>query len=99
MVRCRGMTDANATTQQHRHREPAAAHILDFGDLVDELACRIEQEICEHEIDDWSRAAHRRAARKPYETSLANRRVTQSLWTVNGKETSGGAEIAAALTD
>ena len=44
--------------------QPAAAHVLHLGDLVDDLAERVEDEIGEHEIDDRPRAGHRRAARR-----------------------------------
>ena len=38
MVRRGRVADADAAAQQDRHLEPAAAHVLHLGDLVDDLA-------------------------------------------------------------
>ena len=52
MVRGRRVADADAAAQQDRHLQPAAAHVLHLGDLVDDLADGVEDEIGEHEVDD-----------------------------------------------
>ena len=51
VVRGRRVADADAAAQQDRHRQPAAAHVLDLGDLVDDLADGVEDEVGEHEVD------------------------------------------------
>ena len=63
VMRRRRVADADAAAEQDRHLQPAARHVLHLGDLVDDLADRIEDEVGEHEVDDRPRAGHRRAAR------------------------------------
>ncbi len=85
MMRRRRMADADAAAQQDGHPQPAAAHVLHLGDLVDDLAERIVDEIDEHEIDDGPRAGHRRAAAEADEAALADRRVAEALGAVLGE--------------
>src|SRR5262249_52323185 len=61
MRRCR-VTDADAATKQDGHPQPTAAHVLNFGELIDNLAESIIDEIDEHEIDDGPTSSHRGAA-------------------------------------
>ena len=77
VMRGRRMADADAAAQQDGHLEPAAAHVLNLGDLIDDLAHGIEHEIGEHEVDDRPGAGHGRAATQADESALADRRVAQ----------------------
>ena len=65
VMRRRRVADADAAAQQDRHLQPAARHVLHLGDLVDDLADRVEDEVGEHEIDDRAacRSSPRRTAR------------------------------------
>ena len=99
MMRGRRVADADAAPQQDRHLQPAAAHVLHLGDLVDDFARRIQHEIREHEIHDRPRPAHRGPASQPHKAALTNRRVAQALGSVNLKQPGGRGKIAAALTD
>ena len=82
VMRGRRMADADAASQQDGHLEPAAAHVLDLGDLIDDLAHGIEDEIGEHEVDDRPRAGHGGPAAQADETALADRRVAEPDWAV-----------------
>ena len=63
------MADADAAAQQDRHLQPAAAHVLHLGDLVEDLADAVEDEVGEHEVDDgpacrsWPRRSPGRRSR------------------------------------
>ncbi len=78
----RRAADADAAAQDDRHFEPAAAHVLDLGGLVDQLADGVEDEVDEHEVDDRARAGHRRAGAEADEAALGDRRVAQPLGAV-----------------
>ena len=80
--------------------KPAARHVLHLGDLVDDLADRVEDEVGEHEVDDRPRAGHRRAARQA-RRSRARRSACRTA--ASGPYMSyrpvGRVEVAAALAD
>ena len=95
----RRMADTNASPQEHGHLESPAAHVLHLGDLVDDLADRIEHEVSEHEVHHGPRAGHRRAPRQTHEATFANRRVTQPRRSMHCKQSTGGGKVAAAHTD
>ena len=99
VMRRRRVPDADAAAQQHRHREPPAAHVLHLRDLVENFAETIEHEIREHEIHDGPRPRHRRAAREADKPALANRRVAQPLRPVEVVKPRGRVEIPAAFSD
>ena len=46
------MANADATTEQDRHLQSPAAHILHLPNLVDDFSGTIEHEIRKHEIDN-----------------------------------------------
>ncbi len=79
MVRRRRMADADAAAQQDGHFDPPAAHVLHLGDLVQDLAERIEDEVGKHEVDDGAGADHCRAAPQADEAAFADRRVAQPV--------------------
>ena len=79
--------------------EPAARHVLHLGDLIDDLADGVENEVGEHEVDDRPRARHGRAARQSDEAAFANGRVAQSLGTVQIVQSSRRLEVAASFAD
>ena len=99
MMRGRRVADADAAAEQDRHLEPAAAHVLDLGDLVDDLADGVEDEIGEHEVDHRPRAGHGRAAAEADESALADRRVAEPDRAVSVDKPGGCVEVAAALAD
>jgi hypothetical protein len=75
---CRGgIADPDRAAQHQRHFDPAAAHILDLGGLVEQLANRVQDEIDEHKVDDRAGAGHRRASTQADKTTLADRCVAQ----------------------
>ena len=97
---CRGrMADTNTTSQQDRHLQATAAHVLHFGNLVDDFTDRIEYEIGEHEIDNGSRSRHPRSASQSDESSFADRCVTESFGAVKIEQACCGFEVTAANTD
>ena len=99
MMRGRRMADADAAAQQDGHREPAVAHVLDLGDLIDDLADGVEDEIGEHEVDDRSRAGHGGPAAEADEPALADRRVAEPSGAIEVIEPGRRLEVAAALAD
>src|SRR5437899_8258351 len=99
MMRGRGMADADAAAQQDRHLEPAAAHVLNFGDLVDDLAGGVEDKIREHEIDHRARPGHGGATAKADKAALANGRVAETLRSVKLVQARGGLEVATSFAD
>src|SRR2546421_267925 len=96
--RCR-RADADAAARHDWHLEPAVAHVLDPGRLVDDLAQGIQGEVEEHVVDDWTRAAHRGAGTQAGEAALGNRRVAQPLGSKAFVQSNGRGEIAAALAN
>ena len=93
------VTDASTTSQQNRHFQSAAAHVLHLGDLVHDLTKRIVDEVDEHEVDDWPRSGHRCSASESHEASFANRRIAKSIAAVLGMQSKRRSKIAAALAD
>ena len=79
------VADADAAPQDHRHLQPAARHVAHLGDLVDDLAEGVEDEVGKHEVDDGAGASHRRAAGEADEAALADRRVAEALRAILGK--------------
>ncbi len=94
-----GMADADAAAEQKRHTEPAVAHVADLGDLIDDLADGVEDEVGEHEIDDRAGAGHGGAAAEADEPPFADRRVAQARRAVDVIEAGRRLEVAAALAD
>jgi hypothetical protein len=99
MMGGRGMADADAAAQEEGHADPPAAHVLHLGNLVENLADRIENEVGEHEINDWPGAGHGGAAGQADKTPLRDGRVTEPLRPIEVKQPFGGLEVAAALAD
>ncbi len=93
------VTDADAAAQQNRHGNASARHVAHLGDLIENLAERIEEKIGEHEIDYRARAGHGGAASQADEAALADRRIAQPLRTVQSEQSFGRLEVAAALAD
>jgi hypothetical protein len=91
--------DADATAQQDGHAQPAAAHVLHLGDLVDDLAERVVEEVDEHEVDDRARARHRRTAAEPDESAFADWRVAEPLGSILLEQAGCCAEVSAAHPD
>ena len=79
MMGRRRMADADAAAKQDGHLDPPAAHVLDFGDLVQDLSDRIEDEIGKHEVDDRPGADHRRPPPQTDKAAFADRRVAQPV--------------------
>src|SRR5262245_46327695 len=98
MMRGSRMSDTDATAQQHRHANSAARHILQLGNLINDLTDGIENEIGEHEIDYGSRFGHCGAAREPDKAALTDWRIAQSHRAVQVVEPDGGSEVPAAFT-
>ena len=73
VVRGGRVTDPNAAAEQNLHLQPAAAHVLHLGDLVNDLADRVENEVGEHEVDDRPRPGHGRATADADEAALGCR--------------------------
>ena len=71
--------DADRAPQDDRHLQPAAAHVLHLGGLVDHLAEGVEDEIEEHEVDHRPGAGHRGAGAHADEAALDDRGVAQAL--------------------
>ena len=99
VVRGRRMADADAAAEQDGHREPAVAHVLDLGDLVDDLADGVEDEIGEHEVDDRARAGHGGPAAEADEPAFADRRIAEANGTVEVVKPGRGLEVSAAFAD
>src|SRR5437870_4355957 len=95
----RGAVDANAAAQQQWHLQPAAAHVLHLGDLIDELSQAIEDEIDEHEIHHRTASSHCSPGAQADEAAFADRRVAESLGPETFKEAGGRVEVAAPLAD
>ena len=89
------VADADAAAEDHRHPQPAARHVAHLGDLVDDLAEGVEDEIGKHEVDHRAGASHCRATGKPHEATLANRRVAEALRAILGKQPRCRGEVAA----
>ena len=99
MMGRRRMADADAAPQQDRHFDPPAAHVLDFGDLVQDLAERVEDEVGEHEIDHRPGADHGRPAAQSDETPFANGRIAEPIGTEAIVKSEGRAEVAPPFAD
>ena len=99
MMRRRRVTDADAASQQDRHLQTTARHVLHLGDLVHDFADRVEDEVGEHEVDHWPSPRHRRAACKSHEASFGDRRVAETLGTVEVVQSGRRLEVAAANPD
>ena len=99
MVRGGGVADADAATQEHRHLESAAAHVLHLRDLIEDLADAVEDEVGEHEIDDGSGAGHGGAGSQPDEAAFADRRVAEAHRPILLEQSGRGLEVAAAPAD
>ena len=95
---CR-MADSDATPQQNGHSQPAVAHVADLGDLIDDLADGVEDEVGEHEVDNRASAGHGGAAAEADEAAFADRRVAQANRAVKIIEAGRRLEVAAALAD
>ena len=95
----RRVADSDAAPQQDRHLDPSRRHVLNLGDLVDDLADAVEAEVGEHEINHWSRAGHGRPSRESGESSLGDRRVAEPDRAVQVEEARCGHEVPAALAD
>src|SRR6201747_2651231 len=93
------MANADATTEQDRHLQSPAAHILHLPNLVDDFSGAIKHEIRKHEIDNRPGAAHRGATGQAYETAFANRRVTQALRAVDLIKPESAREISPSFAD
>src|SRR3954451_18215973 len=93
------MSDADAAAQENRHLQTAVAHVLHLGDLVDDLADGIEDEIGKHEIDDRPRARHGGPAAQAHKASLADGRVAEALGTVQVVEPGSRFEVSAPFAD
>ena len=93
------VSDADATAQQHRHCQPAVAHILHFCDLIDDLSDGIENKVGEHEVDHRTRARHGGAAAHAHEAALRDRRVAQPDRPVQVEQPGRRVEVSASLAD
>ena len=92
-MRCCGVTDPNAASQQNGHLESAAAHVLDFGNLIHDFANRVEHEIGKHEINHGARSRHACPASQPDKSPLANRCIAQSCGTINVVKSRRGLKV------
>src|SRR5438445_1509370 len=99
MMRGGRVADADTAAEQDRHLEPAAAHVLHLGDLVDDLAYGIEDEVGEHEVDDRPGAGHGGATAEPHKAALADRRIAEPFRAVFLVEPHSRAKVSAALAD
>ena len=99
VMRGRRVTDADAAAQHDGHLEPAARHVLHFGDLVDDFGKAVENKVGEHEVDHRPSSGHRGAASQADEAAFADRRVAQPHWTVEIEKPFRGEEVPAALAD
>ena len=72
---------------------------MHLGDLVGQFAKGIVQEIDEHEVDDRSRAGHRRATAEADESALANRGVAEPFGSILGEQSGGRREVSSAGPD
>src|SRR6516164_3571764 len=93
------MPDADAATQEDGHVEPAARHVLHFGDLVDDFAGGIKDKVGEHEIDDGPGVSHGGAAAEADEAAFADGSIAQAQRAVKIVEAGGGFEVATALAN
>ena len=99
VMRGRRMADADATSEQDWHPESPTAHVLHLGDLIDNLAHGIEDEIGEHEIDDGARTGHGGATPESDKTALADRCVAEPDGAVQVIKPGRRLEVAAAYAD
>ncbi len=99
VMRGRRMADADAAAKQDGHLEPPAAHVLDLGDLIDDLAHGIEDEIGEHEVDDRACAGHGGPAAQADESALADRCIAEPDRAVQVIKPGRRLEVAAAYAD
>ena len=99
VVRRGRVANADAASQQDRHLEPAAAHVLHFCDLIENLANSIKREVGEHEVDHGSSAGHGSAGGHADEPSLADRRVAEPDRSITVEQTGRRREVTTALAD
>ncbi len=99
MMGRRRMSDADAAAEQDRHFEPPAAHVLHLGDLVQDFAERVEDEVGKHEVDHRPGADHRRPAAESDETAFADGRVAEPIGTEAVKQSESRAEVAPPFAD
>ena len=85
------VSDSDASSQQDRHLQAAAAHVLHFCDLIDDFAESVIDEVNEHEVDDGPGSRHRSAAAHADESALCNRRVAEPLRAILGEQAGSGA--------
>ena len=93
------MPDADATSQQHRHLQSPAAHVLHLGDLIDDLADRIQHEVGKHEVDHRPSPRHRSSAGQPDKTTFADRSIAESNRTELFKQPRRRLEVTATNAD
>lgn len=93
------MTNAATAAEQNWHLQASAAHILHLGNLIDDLAESVVDEIDEHEVDHRPRPCHPRATRQTEEAAFANWGVAQSLGTKLGIQAMRCHEITATRAD
>src|SRR5207245_141236 len=91
----RAATGANAATEDDWHLQPAVAHVLNLGGLVEKLAKSVEREVKKHVVDDRSRADHRGAGAQSGEAALGDRRIAQPLRSIEFKQSGRRIEVAA----
>src|SRR5438552_11464044 len=99
MMRRGRVSYANAAAQQEGHAQPATAHVLHFGDLIDDFTERVVDKVDEHEIDDRARAGHCCAAPEADESPFADWRVAQPFGAVFGEQAGGSGKVATARAD
>jgi hypothetical protein len=66
-------------SKQDRHLQTSATHVLHLGDLVDDLAESVIDEVDEHEVDHGPRARGRRAAAESDKAAFTDRRITKTI--------------------
>ncbi len=99
MVRRRGVADTSTAAQQDGHLQTPAAHVLDFGDLIDDLAKRVVDEVDEHEVDHGPCAGHARAAGQANKAPFTDGRVTKSLGAVFVEQPLRRGEVSTPFAD
>ena len=99
MMSRHGMTDSDAASQQQRHLQSSAGHVLHFGNLINHFAKRIIDEVDKHEIDDRVRSGHGSTARETHETAFTDGCIAKSHSTIFVVQSSRRGKIATSLSD
>src|SRR6266571_2082652 len=88
--------DTDTAAQHNRHLEPAVAHVLNLGGLIDDLAQRIQGKVEEHVVDDRSGTHHGGTGTQASKAALDDRRIADALWPEALEQAERCREVAAA---